>query len=259
MDITKHYDGQIELVFDEKKHTYKVGENFVDGVTSVVGVVNKPALIYWSANMAAQNFAESLKNQWDKLVTPHGPDEIILNQLYEDAKKAHRRKATSAADIGTLAHKWCEQAILWKLGKAKAPKLPSNEEARNACNAFKKWVKEHDVKFIDTEFRVYSRKYNYAGTCDFEAEVEGELAICDLKTSSGIYQEMFWQTAAYQGARTEEFGTEYACRHILRIGKDGSFDGKRVDDFEADYRSFLACLHIYRAQKVYQDEKRKAA
>jgi len=71
-----------------------------------------------------------------------------------------------------MAHKWCEEHI-----QGKNPKMPINQEVQSAVNAFLDWEKKHKVKFISTELKIYSKKYKYAGTMDFEAEIDGKLPV----------------------------------------------------------------------------------
>ena len=120
-------------------------------------------------------------------------------------------------------------------------------------------MEAHKVEPIATEFKIFSRKHMYAGTCDLDAVIDGERCIVDFKTSSGIYPEMLLQTAAYQFARAEElYGGElwgdqpnkYDARWIVRFDKKtGKFEAKRFDDFESDFQGFLGALQLYRRLK----------
>ena len=59
--INKMYGGNVELVFNPLKHQYTVDDEVVVSVTTALGVLSKPALIYWSANMAAEYVKENIK------------------------------------------------------------------------------------------------------------------------------------------------------------------------------------------------------
>lgn len=106
-------------------------------------------------------------------------------------KRAYKKKSIGAINLGREVHEWCEQAILWKLGEAEVPSMPSDEKAVNAINAFREWVKLNDVEWLAAEQRVYSRTHNYAGTVDAVARVNGEFAVIDFKTSTRIYEEYY--------------------------------------------------------------------
>ena len=89
----------MEYTFNQEKHIHLLGDIPLHGVTSVLGVISKPALIQWSANMAVQYVKENLKDISD------------LNEVLESAKSAHRKKKEQAGDWGTTLHlfinEWC--------------------------------------------------------------------------------------------------------------------------------------------------------
>lgn len=235
------YNGEIELLFEDVKHRYTIDNKTIFSATGIVGVLDKPALIGWAANKAADHFKDNIKRVW----TPDGIDEVKLEELYAEAKAAHRKFKTDAGNVGTLVHAWIEKFI-----KGQNPVEPVNAEIKAATDAFKQWVSEHQVTFNVSEAKIYSKKYNYAGTMDFEAVVDGKLIVGDIKTSSGIYPEMRFQTAAYQQARQEELGKEYDHRVIIRVGKvliDGKpdFEIAEFNDFDKDFKGFLGALLAY--------------
>lgn len=238
------YNGEIELQFDPVKHQYFVGGEQVDGCTGILGTLNKPALIPWAVGVCCEYMRSNLK--------PGKPlDELAIKILLTEAKRAHNVKRDNAADIGTLVHQFCEDWI-----KGKDPALPFHPQANNGAMAFLDWVKAHDVKFVYSERRIFSRRYRYAGTLDAEGYVDGQLAIIDFKTSSGIWPEMRFQTAAYEAARREESGKSYT-RWIARLGKDdGLFEAKELHDLEKDFAAFLGAFEAYKRLK---ELRKKAA
>lgn len=242
-ETTKHYNDTVELVFDTKKHHYTWEGETVDGVTSILGVINKPALVYWSANQAAEYVEANLP-----LNTPL--DEVQKKGLVEGAKKAHRNFLKDAADYGTLLHDWIECYIKSTIGQGSKPNMPTNPKLKESAEKFLNWIKEFDVKFIASEQKVMSKKYKFAGTFDFLATVKGKIVLGDIKTSSGIYDEMWLQTAAYKGAYLEEFADKHIDHTLIfRCGKDGSFEVKELNDYEKNYNAFVSALILYRRLK----------
>lgn len=236
------YKGKVELVFDSVKHTYEANGKIVFGVTSITGVLDKPALVYWAANMGAEWFEKNI---------PMGTviDEISRSKIIEGIKTAFRKKSKEAADIGTAVHKYLEEYLNAGINKEPLPDMPHNENIRNAIKAFLEWTKENKVKFIASERKVYSKKYGYAGTLDALGYVNGELAIIDFKTSSGIYPEMFIQTSAYAQAVNEEDGSSIKTCYVVRVPKDGSeFEVQQDNHMELNFKSFLGCLENYKRQ-----------
>lgn len=233
------YGGEIELSFDPVKHVYTVAGKEVQSVTGILDIISKPALVYWAVNQACGYFQKMLK-------PGEALDEIQIKRLVEDAKWAHKRASSRAADIGTLAHEWMQKfgegAIA---GAPTLPLLPVNRAARSACDAFLEWEDKHKVKFLHCEMKIYSLGHNYAGTCDADAIVDGERCIIDYKSSSGIYPEMGLQLAAYQHAREEEGYGPYQNRWIIRVPKDGNgFEAKAFPEYQRDLTAFLAAKEL---------------
>ena len=44
------YQGKVILEFDSQNHIYSVEGKQVYGVTNIIGVLAKPALIFWASN-----------------------------------------------------------------------------------------------------------------------------------------------------------------------------------------------------------------
>lgn len=241
------YNGKIKLVFDESKHTYKVNNEVVYGVTSIVSVISKPGLVYWAANAGAQKFTEFAK---PGMVL----DEVLIKQMADLIKSAHVESKNKSADIGTMIHDWLEQFLKAGLEKKPLPEKPVNPEMRNAIDAFLEWTKQNKVKFLESERKVYSIKHKYAGTCDAVAMVNGKLTIIDFKTTNAVYPEMFLQTVAYQKALEEETGKQFTHNLILRLYKEipekgiPPFEVIETTNHEENFKTFLACKRIYEWQ-----------
>ena len=99
--------------------------------------------------------------------------------------------------------------------------MPQDTAVLKGVVSFLEWVEKNKVKFLSSEEIVYSRKYGYCGSLDFEARVNGKLYLGDFKTGNSLYNEVFMQTAAYAMARIEEGAVKfYDGRYILRIAKE---------------------------------------
>lgn len=245
--INKMYNGKVELTFDTYRHEYTYNGKKVWGVTSVLQVISKPALLFWSANMAADYFRDNIK-PGEKY------DEIQLELVWKNAKKAHTMKKEEAGSIGKLVHDWVD-----KYCKGEKPEMPYNEKAIGSINLFLDWVKQHNVKFLINEQPVFSKKYCYAGTLDGVCVVDGKMYLFDLKTSSGIWDEYLIQVSAYKQARIEEFPEEkYEGLIILRVGKDeGDFEFKMFKDKKCYLKSFLYALGLKQNLELIEKEKQK--
>ncbi len=254
MEEYKLYKNRVILKFDSKSHIYSVKGKQVFGTTSIIGVLDKPALKYWAVNMAIGSLEKGLE-------PGVALDEIQIKQLLEEARRAHTITKNKSADIGTMIHKWVENYIEARVAKKQIPKRPVNAEMKNAIEGFFNWAKENKVQIVASEQKVYHTRYKYAGTLDLEAIVNGKRTIVDLKTSNAIYPEMFLQAAAYLKAREQETGKKYPGGvMILRLSKENK--EKKIEAFEAvkdtkvdeHFRCFLYCLGIYRWKMAMKKE-----
>lgn len=248
----KLYSGEVTLNFESFRHKYiwEEMDKEVKSVTSVLSVINKPALVNWASNMAIDYVSEQIK-------AGEAYDELQLASVWQKGRTAHWQKKVDAGDIGTFIHNWVEKYI-----KGESTGMPVNPELKEAISKFLAWVEKHNVKFLLSEQVIFSKKYKYCGTTDFICTIDGKMYIGDLKTSNGIYPEMWLQTSAYRRARSEEFPTEkYHGQLILRIGKDGTFEFARTTDNKAYrkmFEAFVSALTLSNAMeelKIFKPEK----
>lgn len=250
----KLYGDKIILEFEPKNHVYSVNGKQVWGVTSITGVLDKPALKYWAVNKAIE-YLESNLRPGEVL------DEIQIKNLLQEAKYAHTQAKNKAADVGILIHEWVANYVLAISRKEKPPKRPVNKEMKNAIDGFFKWAKINKLTIIRSEQKIYSKKWKYAGTLDLEGIVNGKRTIIDIKTGNALYPEAFLQASSYLKAREEETGKKYPGGVIvLRLAKEDkereitAFEVKKDEDVETHFKCFLNCLSIYRWKMM---EKKK--
>jgi hypothetical protein len=279
----RFYDGSVVLKFDKSSWSYHrvtdEGLKRVDGVTKVVHIIDKSeVLMRWAVKKAMEKLRALLVTrgyaaesgpagyEWSD---PSPLGLIALDELIESAKKADREELERAAETGHTAHDWIEQYIKACLEEADDRRLellahfPVDPRAANACIAACEWMDRHNVRWLRTERRIYSRTHNYAGTMDGLAIVDAcadpkccptafkdRLTLVDWKTSNFLYIEYLLQTAAYQFAYQEETGESIEDRWVIRLGKDDAeFDPWHVEGeklFHQDFQGFLDCLALHR-------------
>jgi hypothetical protein len=225
----EYFDGDsVDIEFSKGRHTYRVGGEYVPSVTTILGVINKPALMPWAAKEGAR---------WFK-------------------RGAFRATSKEARDIGTAVHKWCEQAINWKLGNGEEPTMLTDERAVSAIDGFRDWIAQNNIEWISSEERVYNRQYNYAGTVDAVAYVNDEFCVIDFKTSSGIWDEYFLQVAAYAEAVAQVHGDAIESAWILRFDKKtGEFESGKSEDINADFRAFLGAQKLHERLRQLKNKR----
>jgi hypothetical protein len=231
-----------ELAFDERLHAYTWGGKPVPGVTTILKVINKPALIQWAANLASDHFLKELKS---------GRNDF--DALHEEAKYAHRAKKEAAGGSGSNIHDYAE---CWFKGKD-LPELKT-DEAKRGAEAFHDWLKSHKIQILASERRVFSQEFYYAGTCDLVAKIDGVLGVGDFKTGKRIYDETRFQLAAYQNALQEEKKTKFDARWAIRFDKKtGKFEVKSFYDFDLDFTGFYAALNLHKTLQIIDKENKK--
>lgn len=240
---TELYNGEVVIDFFESKHQYKKrGEkSCIISVTGATGMINKPLLIPWAVKLTKNYLIEKLERS-----------ETITVADVEEAGKQHRIKRDTAAEKGTQVHNWAEQFINNLLDiKNHKPEMPNDEQVLNGVLAFLDWQKEHKVEFLSSEKLVYSKKHDYVGLMDAEAIIDGKRCVIDFKTSSGVYNEMRYQVAAYQAADEEESGNKYdGNRWIIRFDKEtAEFEAHELSEFKKDFKTFLGALAIKQREK----------
>lgn len=231
----KLYGKKITIRFDDESHIFYDEEgNKLISVTGATGVIDKSAaLMGWATKMMGIYLVEN----WDlkKIKTEEEKIELI-----ETAKKEYRRIKLAEADVGKAIHEWVSDWI-----KGKKPEMPLDEKVVNGITAFLKFQKEHQIKWLESERVVYSRKHRFAGILDAVGKMGDDLVLFDFKSSNGIYPEMWFQVAGYQIAWEEETGKRFDKKMLIRFGKDdGKFESLELGKDGKDKEVFLACLKI---------------
>ena len=301
MESLFFYGGEIELQFDPEKHVYyRVDDlgNLVElyGASTTCHIIDRsPRLVPWSAKMVVEKLLRIVPTVVDEDGTLWVRLPLTeFTRLALEAKTAPRDKLEDAGDIGHAAHRCLEWSIQHAIDHTtdkivrELRDIPTDEKAKAAAEAAKLWMDVHNVRWICTERKVYSKKYEVCGTLDGLALVDacqdplccGEkfidrLSLVDWKSSNHLHIEFLFQTAIYQQAENEERGTEVIDRWLLRLGKNaeeaGKFEPWHVppEDFQEDLDGFLACLALSKlvdsvtarmsAQKRGVREAKKAA
>ena len=198
--------------------------NEVPGVTTVIGILDKPALLHWA---------------WEQ--GKAGLD------LYKTRDKA--------ASIGTIAHYLCECEL-----KGEKPMLDEYsksdiDKAETSFLAFLEFRKNNELTMIGSELQLVSEQYRYGGTIDIYGQMKDKKVLLDLKTSSGVYPEMRLQLSAYRQLLIENGQQVDSCQ-LLRIDKEtGEFVHYTFDDLSAEWSMFQAMLPVYELKKQIWKKK----
>jgi len=194
--------------------------SIVPGVTTICGILNKPALVRWANNLGLQGIDSS-------------------------------KYVSELADIGTLAH----YMIQCHLQKTKPdPSDYSANQIDKAENAFLKyleWEKHQDLQVIFCEEMLIHEELGYGGTVDLYCILNGKKTLVDFKTSKGIFPEHFLQVAGGYKPLLSANGLLVEDCKILKIGRDESegFDCHSIPNQREYKRMFAHCLLMYKLKK----------
>ena len=202
---------------------YKLPDNTpVPGITTVLNLLNKPALVPWSNKLGLQG--------------------IDVNKYVDDK-----------ADIGTLAHAMITDRLIGVETSTDDYSANQISLAENAVLSFYEWEKEHAIQEVYfVERPLVSIEHGYGGTLDIYAKVNGREEIIDLKTGTGIYPEHIYQVATLKKL-LEENGHKVSGVRVLNIPRteDESFAEQipSEKDMENGWLIFWHLLQIYRLKK----------
>lgn len=204
------------------KVLYKTANGqIVPGVTTVLGVLAKPALIHWAWKLGMEGI---------------------------DYKKFRDK----AAGIGTLAHYLVECDLSGSTPELSTYSADDINLAENCLLSYYEWRKGKTVKPIYTEWPCVSERWKFGGTLDFYGEIDGQLTLLDLKTGKAIYDEHTMQLAAYVQLLKEQ-GCPVQKIRVLRIGRDETegFEERltAIEQLKPYWEAFRHALGIYNVQK----------
>lgn len=169
--------------------------------TTIIGCLDKPALLYWSAEQtakAAVGSARSLPARIDE----EGADAVV--KWLRDARFRRTPGERSAADLGTAVHEACEQFALT------GTRPDVDDDVAPFLDQFDEWCQAFQPSYQAVETTVYNPSRGYAGTCDAFLTIDGVRFIADYKSSkksfdnrgnpTSPYPEVALQLAAYRHA-----------------------------------------------------------
>ncbi len=117
-------------------------------VTTITGILDKPALLSWASNCAVDFIQENLDAIKDPIDVHRGED------VLEEARKAYAQKRDDAGAHGTKTHKAIEMYITGKEGYLD---ILDTIESQTGFKAFLSWEEKNHVIWLETECAVYSQ------------------------------------------------------------------------------------------------------
>lgn len=229
----------LETVADQLGQAAEDVTNADDGdmrlwsVTSIIGCLDKPALLYWAAEQAALAAVASARSLPAR-IAEEGEEPVI--KWLRDARFRKPKGRLSATGLGSCAHNACEEYALTgtRPDRARLAEIIRAEGGarfdgvdnelpvlERMLDRFDEWLQRFTPSYQATEVVVYHPTYGYAGQADAFLTIDGFRAIVDYKSSrEGFdskgnpktpYAEAALQLAAYRWA---EFAAVWRPRRI---------------------------------------------
>lgn len=208
--------------------------NLYPSVTSIIDMMEKPALIPWAAKMSA----EYAVLHREALAELPAEDAVTL------IKGNWRKRRNKAADFGTLIHDFLDRGV----HPNSLPELGYVKQAEDFIHVV-------GLDVYETEVTVCNPEQGYAGTIDVAASHNGDRIYVDWKTGSGLYESHAMQLVALGEAthRLDEYGglepIDLADRGIaVRLAAD-EYDYKTItrgtDKWIAVWDAFRGLIPVW--------------
>lgn len=248
-DLPLIYTGDDAPNFDEAEHKYTHPETGaeLDGATTVLGVLDKPALPWWGMKVGVQGLLTLVEKEGIEVVDLDA-DEIV--QLLTKHKLTVNHLKDKGAEKGRTAHDLLED---WARHGTPISMKGVNDYARPRVRAAARFLVDVQPKVVEggVEVMVWDYHRMLAGTFDLLAWIDGELWLLDYKTSKDIYTSHALQLAGYEGMRID-LGLRPVDRMGVVLLKD---DGTYV--LEEQHAKPVEFFCVYRAYAAVRSAKER--
>lgn len=238
--------GTVEFDTEKSRMPYTLfrpdGEKVpLDRVTTILGVLEKGALIRWAEARGAEGAFRAIAR--GDLSLESDPVDAIetVRALGLGADAAKQKGADRGLDIHSALEYWVEHGDL-------PPASDLSLDSRPYLRGLAKWLVKADPTPIRSEQVVCHPEHGYAGRMDLWCEIGGLTAIVDPKTNEKCvsYDSHHLQLAGYRLAEEFITGERATQAFVLALGPGGLFDAVPCS---AEDEDFLAVLDVYRRMK----------
>lgn len=247
MYIKHQLKNGLTLDFDDEKHLYLFNGKRVESVTGICGNgVPKPELQGWLISTPVREIKNSINTLLDN---GESLDRVILERIVDKAKNKTEEIKKDAGLIGTVVHGLIEDFL-------KNKKIPNQSDKKviNCWNLFLDWWNTQEYEVVELEKKIFSKKYNYAGTLDLVLkDKQGNLVLADIKTSNSISFDYALQLNAYRQAYEEETNNKISKGLIIRLPKTtGNIEIRELPLNKQMFDAFIGARNICIAKEQYK-------
>lgn len=263
-----------DITFVAGSHRYHVTDTkpkqYIPSVTTVCGLLDKPFLIQWAANVASEAAVRAT-------LAYDGPmEEKDVEGLIAIGKAAHREVREEGGNVGTAVHTHVKQVLVPDWTPPEDEVVDGGIEAEMAIMAFDEWhtanIVEGGKEVLLVEQIAVDPEARYCGTLDLLVSAPDDssptgrvIELIDWKTSnqsssnpSALYPEYLFQIAAYRRMVmvSPEFdhllgGHPFGGAQQVSLGKNGRLvvtpiSGEDLDEYAEAFETLVAILGTYR-------------
>lgn len=233
-----HDYGDIAVEYRDASHRYWLHHQGkrtpAVSVTSVLKVLDKPALLKWAEDCGAEGAARlAALGELEHVPPTEAGDRVRLHKLGMDARR------DAGADRGTAVHKVLE---FWARERTVPDLADFPAEVRGYVQGLCAWLLAARPRTISVERCVGSVEHMYAGRMDLRALLDGRDCIVDLKTNpkGRVYDEAHLQARAYAIADVECGAQPPEGIVIVAVGEGGGFEMVECEAQAGDWLNVLA-------------------
>ena len=242
MIVTTEHGHKIE--FNEEKHVYIHNNEYVVGMSTVLGKLASPQLENWKIS----NMVNAIKQEMERQEIPLDKIESIVLNAKTNAKK----QGDNILNIGSMVHKYCEK---WLKGEKFTD--PEDKVIKSCFNEFKKFWTKNKLKLVESEKILYHER-GICGTLDIVAEdSQKNLWLIDIKTSKGIFINYVHQVHGYKYLYENQTGKKINKMYLVRLPKDGAdFEARHILYKKEHLKAFLGLLSCHKSELIFNESVR---
>jgi hypothetical protein len=185
--------------------------------------------------------------------------EALMAWTYNQGKQGLPRFQRAAIDIGATVHAMAELDLKGRPHREIEACLHERLAAPNhlqmawaSFGQFQAWRQECEVRAIAQETPLISETYQYGGTPDTIAMINGGIGLIDFKASKAPYPSNLVAMAAHGQLWNETHPDQKIdTYHLLILPKEGGdFQHYAFDDLSVQWRLFLLWFEAYKLDKI---------
>ncbi len=138
---------------------------------------------------------------------------------------------------------------------AKGVPFEHDKRITGQVEACRRWFSEMEPDVLQVELPVYSKMYQFAGTLDLLANLQGKRCMVDFKAT--LTETVPLQCAAYAIAYEEMDGVAISYGAGVQLGADGRYKMTDIYNLKQYRREWLALLTAYRVRRRLKIEEPK--